>query len=153
MSRAAVRRAARLGLPYFPPQPMPELEALYAGECARHGRDAVIERHDDMTLLLVDEDPDRAWRELGPYLLHEAQEYAHWARDGVERRYEAATTSIDELRARRVYEILTPDECLDRARAARGAYRPILHPLAGGMPPDRARRCVELYVERVLARL
>jgi alkanesulfonate monooxygenase SsuD/methylene tetrahydromethanopterin reductase-like flavin-dependent oxidoreductase (luciferase family) len=153
MSKVAVRRAARLGLPYFPPQPMPELEALYAAECKAHGRDPVIERHDDMSLLFVDEDPERAWQELGPFLLREADEYAQWARGGVERHYEANTSSIDELRARRVYEILTPEQCLERARGARGVYRPILHPLAGGIPPERARRCVELYVERVLARL
>jgi alkanesulfonate monooxygenase SsuD/methylene tetrahydromethanopterin reductase-like flavin-dependent oxidoreductase (luciferase family) len=153
MSKVAVRRAARLGLPYFPPQPMPELEALYAAECARLGHNAVIERHDDMSLLFVDEDPERAWREIGPFLLREADEYAQWARGGVERHYEAATTSIDDLRARRVYEILTPDQCLERARGAQGTYRPILHPLAGGIPLERGRECVELYVKRVLGRL
>jgi alkanesulfonate monooxygenase SsuD/methylene tetrahydromethanopterin reductase-like flavin-dependent oxidoreductase (luciferase family) len=152
MSPAAVRRAARYGLPYFPPQPMPELEALYLRETQRLGTNGRIERHEDLSLLFIDEDPERAWRELGPYFLREAEEYAAWAREGVERRYEAQVSGIDELRRQRVYEILTPDECLARARACSGVYRPILHPLAGGIPPARARDCMRLFAERVLAR-
>jgi alkanesulfonate monooxygenase SsuD/methylene tetrahydromethanopterin reductase-like flavin-dependent oxidoreductase (luciferase family) len=153
MSAAAVRRAARYGLPYFPPQPMPELEALYLRECERLGTQGRIERHDDLSLLFIDEHPERAWAELGPYFLREAEEYATWAREGVERRYEARVASIDELRRERVYEILTPDECLARARACTGVYKPILHPLAGGIPVARAHDCMSLFAERVLARL
>ena len=51
-----------------------------------------IERHEDLSLLFIDEDPERAWAELGPYFLREAAEYALWAREGVERRYEAHVT-------------------------------------------------------------
>jgi len=153
MSAVAVRRAARHGLPYFPPQPMPELEALYLAECARLGTPGRIERHEDLSLLFIDDDPERAWAELGPYFLREASEYALWAREGVERRYEAHVTTIDELRRQRVYEILTPEECLERARARQGVYKPILHPLAGGIPVQRAQGCLQLFVDRVLAPL
>jgi alkanesulfonate monooxygenase SsuD/methylene tetrahydromethanopterin reductase-like flavin-dependent oxidoreductase (luciferase family) len=153
MSAVAVRRAARYGLPYFPPQPMPELEALYLRETERLGTRGRIERHDDLSLLFIDEDPERAWTELGPYFMREAAEYAAWARQGVERRYEAQVSSVDELKRQRVYEILTPDQCLERARACDGIYKPILHPLAGGIPPTRARDCMQLFAERVLARL
>jgi alkanesulfonate monooxygenase SsuD/methylene tetrahydromethanopterin reductase-like flavin-dependent oxidoreductase (luciferase family) len=152
MSPAAVKRAARYGLPYFPPQPMPDLEALYLGEVERLGTPGRIERHDDLSLLFIDKDPDRAWAELGPHFLREAEEYALWARGGVERRYEAQATTVEELRRQRVYEILTPDECLERARAARGTYKPILHPLAGGIPIRRAQDCIQLFADRVLAR-
>jgi hypothetical protein len=85
--------------------------------------------------------------------LREAEEYATWTCEGVERRYEAHVASIDELRRQRVYEILTPDECLSRARACTGTYKPILHPLAGGIPLARAQECMQLFAERVLARL
>jgi alkanesulfonate monooxygenase SsuD/methylene tetrahydromethanopterin reductase-like flavin-dependent oxidoreductase (luciferase family) len=153
MSATAVRRAARFGLPWFPPQPMPELEALYIAECDRLGTRAHVERHDDMSLLYIAEDPDRAWAEIGPWLLREAEEYALWARGGVERRYEAQVTTVDELRRQRVYEILTPDECLERARACPGIWKPILHPLAGGIPIAQAEACMQLFAERVLARL
>jgi len=152
MSPAAVKRAARYGLPYFPPQPMPELESLYEAEAKRLGTRGRIERHDDLSLLFIDEDPDRAWAELGSYFLREAEEYALWARGGVERRYEAQATTVDELRRQRVYEVLTPDECLERARQARGTYKPILHPLAGGIPIRRAQDCMQLFADRVLGR-
>ena len=109
-----------------------------------------IERHEDLSLLFIDDDPERAWQELGPYLLREAEQYALWAREGVERRYESAADSVAALRAQRVYEILTPEEC--RARAlGRREYKPILHPLAGGIPVQRGWTSLRLFVERVLA--
>ena len=149
MSRAAVKRAARYGLPYFPPQPSPELEAVYLEELSRLGRSGFIERHDDLSLLILDHDPDRAWQELGPFLLREAEEYARWTRAGVARAYEAAAASVTALRAQKVYEIITPEECRTRA-AARREYRPILHPLAGGIPIERGWRSLRLFVEQVL---
>jgi len=36
-SKAAVRRAARFGLPYMPPANMPELEAYYYEQCQEQG--------------------------------------------------------------------------------------------------------------------
>jgi len=153
MSKVAARRAAKFGLPFFPAQPMPELEAYYLEELKRNGKTGFVETHADMTLLFIDENPDKAWEELGPYLLKETQQYSQWQRAGVSRHYQSQSDSIDALRKQRIYEILTPDQCLARARAATGEYKPILHPLAGGIPLDRAWRCVELFSERVLKRL
>jgi alkanesulfonate monooxygenase SsuD/methylene tetrahydromethanopterin reductase-like flavin-dependent oxidoreductase (luciferase family) len=150
MSAAAVKRAARFGLPYFPAQPSPELEALYLEESARLGRTGLIERHDDLSLLIVDDDPDRAWLDLGPYLLREAEEYARWRRAGVARHYESVADSVEALRAQKAYEIISPEECCSRA-AERSEYRPILHPLAGGIPVGRGWKSLRLFVERVLA--
>ena len=149
MSRAAVKRAARYGLPYFPAQPSPELEALYLAEIARLGKPGFIERHEDLSLLIVEEDPDDAWRELGPFLLRETEEYARWSRPGVARSYESTVDSVAALRAQKVYEILTPEECRSRA-SARQVYRPILHPLAGGIPAERAWRSLQLFADQVL---
>jgi len=132
---------------------MPELEALYLAETARLGRPGRIERHEDLSLLFIDEHPERAWAELGTYFLREAEEYALWARGGVERRYETTVTTVEELRRQRMYEILTPDECLERARSSRDTYKPILHPLAGGIPVQRAQACMQLFSDRVLGRL
>ncbi len=153
MSAVAVKRAARYGLPYFPAQPMPELEALYVAECARHGTTAQLDVHRDMALLFIDEDPERAWEELGPYFLREMTQYSAWAKGGVARHYQSDSKSIAALRAQGMFEILTPEQCLARARASNGEYRPILHPLAGGIPPARAWDCLHLFAEKVLARL
>lgn len=150
MSAAAARRAARYGLPFFPAQPMPEIEALYLAECARLGTRARLVTHLDVSLLLIDEDPDRAWEELGPHLLRECREYASWRQEGIARHYESSSRSISELRAQRIFEILTPEECRARAAACGREYQPVLHPLAGGIPPQRAWRSLTLFAERVL---
>ena len=157
MSRAAARRAARFGLPFYPPAPMPELEAEYRAELQRLGKSGHTESPGpEASLLFIDENPERAWEEIGPYLLREAQEYSSWRREGVERPYEAdssmqqETLTLQQLRAQKRYEIITPQECRQRVRAAGDHYNPILHPLCGGIPIERAWRSLELYVERVL---
>lgn len=152
MSKVAVKRAARLGLPFFPAQPTPELEAFYLEECARLGTrgEVIIQR--EMSLWFLADDPDEAWSAVGPCFLKESQEYSAWSRPGVKRHFANASLTVDQLRAQGVYEILTPDQALARIRAATADYMPILHPLAGGVPLDRAWRCMELFgqvMERV----
>jgi len=68
----------------------------------------------------------------------------------VERPFASADLTLERLREQRLYEILTPAECLARIRAADGDYAVILHPLAGGVPLARAWNCLRLYVEQVL---
>jgi len=145
MSKVAVRRAARFGLPFFPAQPTPELEALYMEECARNGTEGRLVVHRDLAQWIIDEDPDEAWNAIGPCLVKETQEYSGWSRPGVARHYAVGSLTVEELRRQKVYEILTPDEALTRIRAATGEFMPILHPLAGGIPLDRAWRCMELF--------
>jgi alkanesulfonate monooxygenase SsuD/methylene tetrahydromethanopterin reductase-like flavin-dependent oxidoreductase (luciferase family) len=151
MSAAAAKRAAKFGLPFFPPAQMPELEAVYHAELQRLGKQgAAGSPGADAALLFIDENPDRAWEELGPYFLREAREYGSWARRGVERPYGAGDITAAELRAQRRYEILTPAQCRQRIAAAAADYQPILHPLCGGVPVERAWHCLKLYVEQVL---
>jgi alkanesulfonate monooxygenase SsuD/methylene tetrahydromethanopterin reductase-like flavin-dependent oxidoreductase (luciferase family) len=152
MTKIAARRAARFGLPFFPAQPMPELEAYYLEECARLGVQGEVIVHRDMALWFIAEDPDQAWAEIGPCFLKETAEYSSWARPGVNRHYVVTNAAVEELRRQRVYEILTPDQALARLEAAKDDMLPILHPLAGGVPLDRAWRCMELFGE-VLGRL
>jgi alkanesulfonate monooxygenase SsuD/methylene tetrahydromethanopterin reductase-like flavin-dependent oxidoreductase (luciferase family) len=152
MSKVAVRRAARLGLPFFPAQPTPALESYYLEECARLGKTGRVVIQREMSLWFIALDPDEAWTEVGPFFLKESQEYSGWSRPGVKRHFANASLTVDDLRRQGVYEILTPDQALARIRAATADYMPILHPLAGGVPLDRAWRCIELFGE-VLARV
>jgi len=154
MSKTAVQRAAKFGLPFFPPQPMPELQEYYLAEAQKHGKAGRVEVHEDMSLLFIDDDPDRAWAELGPYFLRETQEYSSWRRGGVARHYQTESASVDELRKQGTFEIITPEECLTRAKSTEGRdYKPVLHPLAGGIPLDRAWHCLELFSSKVLSQL
>lgn len=152
MSPAAAKRAARWGLPFLPGQPMPEMEAIYTAECERLGKTAKVETFTDLTQLFIDPDPEAAWEELGPYFLKEVTQYAEWTRAGVKRFYNAGSESIQSLRAAGTYEILTPEQCRERAAALDRPWRPILHLLAGGIPIERAWGSLRLFTDEVLAK-
>ena len=136
---------------------MPELEDYYHEQVAREGKGGMVmsfatDLEQSNAMLFIDRDPERAWEELAPYFLHELQEYASWKVPGVPRPQEADVNSAAELRAQKRFEILTPEECLARFRAA-GNYSAVLHPLAGGVPVERAWDCLRLYVDEVLTPL
>ncbi len=154
MSKAAARRAARFGLPLFPPMHMPELEAYYNEQVEKEGKGgAVLSFATDMeqanSMLFIDPEPDKAWEELAPYFLHELQEYASWKVEGVPRPQESDVQSVEDLRAQKRFEILTPQACLERIHDNTD-YSAVLHPLAGGVPVERAWQCLRLYAEEVL---
>jgi alkanesulfonate monooxygenase SsuD/methylene tetrahydromethanopterin reductase-like flavin-dependent oxidoreductase (luciferase family) len=152
MSKASARRAARFGLPFFPPMEMPELADVYRAELARCGtRGSVFFPNEANSMLFIDEDPQRAWQELAPYFLRETQEYAAWRREGVPRPGEQSVTDIEGLKAQKRYKVLTPEECIERIRKSGEGFTPALHPLVGGIPVERAWRGLELYVDKVLA--
>ena len=86
MSKAAARRAAKYGLPFYPPMGMPELEKLYYSELEKHDKTGFCyypKSGNSMTFL--HENPDQAWEESGPYFLNETREYSSWKLDGVPR--------------------------------------------------------------------
>ncbi|MEU3826343.1 LLM class flavin-dependent oxidoreductase [Streptomyces sp. NPDC029080] len=148
-SKAAARRAARLGLPFFPSAHLPELEAYYKEKLTEYGTEGwTMMPAAETPLLHVAEDPDRAWAEFGGHFLHEARTYASWQTDGIRSAVRSAATSVEQLRAEGVYRILTPEQC-----AAQGLDSLVLHPLAGGMPVKEGWRSLRLFAERVLPAL
>jgi alkanesulfonate monooxygenase SsuD/methylene tetrahydromethanopterin reductase-like flavin-dependent oxidoreductase (luciferase family) len=149
-SVAAAKRAARFGLPYFPAAHLPEREALYYEECAAHGTTGFCMMPSPETVMLhVADDPDRAWAELGDYFLHEASTYAGWQTPDITSAVHSHAHTVEELRAEGIYQVLTPDECVDRARTQGAAAAFCLHPLCGGMPIDRAWESVQLFTDKV----
>lgn len=148
-SRAAARRAARLGLPFFPSAHLPELEAYYREQLAAHGTEGWTMMPGERTPLLhLSEDPDRTWAKYGEHFLHEARTYASWQSKDIRSAVRSAATTVEELRAEGVYQVLTPDEC-----ASLGADSLVLHPLCGGMPPQEGWRSLRLFTNDVLPRL
>jgi len=150
MSTAAAKRAARFGLPFYPPMPRPELEQLYYAELAKHGNTGFVYSPDEANaMVFVDPDPECAWRELGPYFLAEMREYSSWRLEGVQRPSEAEVETIADVRASGRFEIITPQACRERL-LARPKQTLVLHPLAGGIPLDRAWRGLELFRDEVI---
>ncbi|MEE8311552.1 MAG: LLM class flavin-dependent oxidoreductase [Candidatus Binatia bacterium] len=151
-TRAAATRAATLDIGLFAQGGGPQLEAFYRAECARFGReprDCMIPPEGIITSAFVAEDPDRAWRDMGQYLLHDSMMYASWWKESrlasVSR---SDATTVDELRAQGgPYAILTPAEAIEYI--ATNFVLP-MQPLCGGMPPALAWRSLELLAERVL---
>ncbi|MFE7510654.1 LLM class flavin-dependent oxidoreductase [Streptomyces sp. NPDC057540] len=145
-SRAAARRAARLGLPFFPSAHLPELEAYYRERCAEYGTEGWTMMPAEVTPLLhLSEDPDRTWAEHGEHFLHEARTYASWQSKDIRSAVRSAATTVAELRAEGVYRVVTPEECL-----ALGLESLVLHPLCGGMPVEEGWRSLRLFCDRVL---
>ncbi|MES5817316.1 LLM class flavin-dependent oxidoreductase [Streptomyces sp. RG80] len=148
-SRAAARRAARLGLPFFPSAHLPELEAYYKERLVEYGTEGwTMMPAAETPLLHIAENPEEVWESYGSCFLHEARTYASWQSGDIRSAVKSAATSVDELRAEGVYRILTPEQCLDQ-----GLDNLVLHPLAGGMPPAEGWRSLRLFAERVLPAL
>jgi alkanesulfonate monooxygenase SsuD/methylene tetrahydromethanopterin reductase-like flavin-dependent oxidoreductase (luciferase family) len=154
-SAVTVRRAARFGMSYISQgSGDPALAQIYQEECERVGNPpgmCIIPQPGMVTSAFVAEDPDRAWSQLGPYLLHDARMYASWLGDDNPSITKSKTGSVDGLRAEQgAYRIFTPDEAIASAREF-GMLQ--LQPLCGGIPPELAWKSLELLGSKVLPAL
>jgi alkanesulfonate monooxygenase SsuD/methylene tetrahydromethanopterin reductase-like flavin-dependent oxidoreductase (luciferase family) len=150
-SKVAARRAARFGLPMFPAAHMPELEAYYYEQCKEHGTQGFCMMPGaDTVMTHIAEDPDKCWAELGDHFFHEASTYHSWQTPDIKSAVHSYATNVDELRAEGIYQVLTPDECVERAKETGSVG---LHPLVGGMPIDAGWDSIRLYCEQVLPKV
>lgn len=153
MSAVAARRAARFGLPFYPPYEDAELARAYEEELQRRGNTGfVVHPGEGNTMLFVDDHPDAAWQRLGTHFLREMREYSRWRLEGIRRPAEVHIETIDDLKQSGRFAIMTPAAA--RALLADGARRNVvLHPLVGGVSPEIAWQSLRLFVEQVLAPL
>jgi alkanesulfonate monooxygenase SsuD/methylene tetrahydromethanopterin reductase-like flavin-dependent oxidoreductase (luciferase family) len=152
-SKVVARRAARFGLGMIAQGADPGLEQIYRAECEKLGTTPgffVNPPVGTVTAGFVAEDPEKAWQEMGNYLLHDARMYADWA-DAKHAHSAADTTSLEALRSQPgAYRIFTPDEAVEHIRS-NGLL--LTQPLCGGLPPDLAWPSLELLVSSVLPRV
>ena len=150
-SAAATRRAARLGLGMIGGGTNPNLHRLYHDACQSLGQTPglfVDPPPGTVTAGFVAEDPDRAWSEMGPHLLHDAQQYAQWMGPQQAQITGQLANSVEMLRANQgIYRIMTPEEAIEYIRQ-HGAF--VSMPLCGGLPPELAWPSLELLAHRVL---
>ncbi len=149
----AVRRAARLGMGMLTMGGNPELDALYRSSCAKYGTKPQLFINpvgDSPSTCFIARDPDRAWREIGPYMLHDAEMYASWFKE-MGTITKSSALSVEALRSENGnYRILTPEEAVLRIRK-HGAV--MLQPLCGGLPPALAWQSLELLASDVLPKV
>ena len=152
-SRAAARRAARFGLGFFAQTWAPGLEDAYRDECARVGNEpgmCFIPAPGSATSVFVAEDVDRAWNDIGPFMLHDAQMYASWLQDSAAASKSNAPTIAALRDEAGPYRVFTPDEAVEYIRTH--GMLP-LHPLCGGCPPALAWETLDLVAKRVMPQL
>jgi alkanesulfonate monooxygenase SsuD/methylene tetrahydromethanopterin reductase-like flavin-dependent oxidoreductase (luciferase family) len=153
-SAVAARRAACFGLGMIAQGTNPELNAIYEKECEKLGTTpglCINPPSGSVTSAFVSKDPDRAWAELGPYLLHDAQAYAAWLGEHNRSVTKSVAATVDELRAQNgAYEIFTPDGAVAHIKQT-GIL--LTQPLCGGLPPDLAWPSLELMASDVLPRI
>jgi len=149
----AVRRAARFGMGMMTMGGRPELSAIYAQACVEYGTQPqpfINPVGDSPNTCFVARDVDAAWREIGPYMLHDAEMYASWFKE-MGSITKSTALSVEALRAENGnYRILTPEQAAARIRQ-HGAL--MLQPLCGGLPPEIAWRSLELLASDVLPRV
>ena len=150
-SKAAARRAARLADHFVPT--VPEYFEVYREERRKLGKPDPGPSPQGMQFVHVSEDPDAAWERIAPHAMHETNAYGKWIEEaGTDAPYERVDDP-DALRASGQYEVLTPDELLERLRAMGPAAGVTLHPLMGGMDPDLSWESLRLIESKVLPAL
>jgi len=148
---AAARRAGRHGVGFMAQGGGPELQEIYERSARDSGHEPVmcyIPSIDTHTTAFVAEDPDRAWDELGPYLMHDVRGYAKWNLGRSDTASISFVETAEQLRAeRRSHVIFTVEEAVELVR---GGSVLQLHPLVGGLPPDVAWPYLETVVDKVM---
>jgi alkanesulfonate monooxygenase SsuD/methylene tetrahydromethanopterin reductase-like flavin-dependent oxidoreductase (luciferase family) len=152
---AAAERAGRHGIGFFAQKGDPALGVAYEEAARAAGHDpgmCILTPSDATTTMFVAEDLDRAWEELGPYLMHDVHSYAEWNSATNQGNLDSASLSFvstaEELRAEnRSHRILSVDEAIEVVRSGQPLA---LHPLIGGLPPDIAWRYLETVSNKVL---
>ncbi len=153
-STAAARRAGRNGLGFFAQSDDGSLRHAYEEAARAAGHEpgwCFLPPSDLPTSLFVADDVDRAWDELGPYLMHDARSYGALNAGGAATASVSFAGSIEELRAeKRSHRVVTVDEAISLARS--GLPLP-LHPLVGGLPPEIAWRYLRTVTDDVVPAL
>ena len=150
----AARRAAKygLGLWVLQPEMLPaygELVGVYKDECQQLGREPGLIMASPLPVHVA-RDPEAAWAQLGPHILHLAKSYASMASD-------ADTTSspfynintIEQVRAAGFLNVLTPEQAVEFANNTPIA----LMPLISGLSPKIGWEMLELFAAEVMPKL
>jgi alkanesulfonate monooxygenase SsuD/methylene tetrahydromethanopterin reductase-like flavin-dependent oxidoreductase (luciferase family) len=151
---AAARRAARLRLPMLPMNTDPRVSEAYYDEAKKIGFEGgFVMVPDGPTFLHVTDDPERAWSQIGEYLLYETSTYASFQTKGQVSTPMVQAEDIDGLKQAPQIWVGTPDEIVAKAAEVPPMGALNFHPLAGGLPPDLAWASLELFADKVLPRL
>ena len=138
-SLAAARRAGRYGLGMLANGNVAGMREAYEASCRKHGHTpgaAFFPDRDTPSVTFVADDLDRAWSELGEYMLHDARGYAEWNPGNETSAGMSDVTTVAELRETSKSHVIIPiSEAISRVRVGKMLR---LSPLCGGLPPEIA---------------
>jgi alkanesulfonate monooxygenase SsuD/methylene tetrahydromethanopterin reductase-like flavin-dependent oxidoreductase (luciferase family) len=151
---ATARRAARLADGYFP-FAVTGLVEEYQRECAALGKEpGVTFFTTGPSFLHVSHDPERAWPQVMPHVMHYLNSYAAWTSEDPAMAEVTPYHRTDDpavVRASPEYQVVTPDECLNLLRDLESTCSHVaINPILVGLSPELAWESLELFVNEVL---
>lgn len=153
-SPPAARRAGKHGLMFFAQTDDPKLGEIYAETCRANGHEpglCILPSQDAPTTTFVAEDVDKAWEELGKYIMQDVLAYQKWNEGRTDISSISQAKTVDELRAEnRTHRIMSVDEAVAFVKG--GAPLSLL-PLAGGLPADLAWKYLRIVSDKVMPKL
>jgi alkanesulfonate monooxygenase SsuD/methylene tetrahydromethanopterin reductase-like flavin-dependent oxidoreductase (luciferase family) len=153
-SKPAARRAARFGLPIMWAAPVPEIEAHYYEKCAEYGTQGfAMAPPEDFHHVFFAEDVDAGWAAMGEHILHEATTYSSWQTSDIKSSAHSHAKTVAELREEGLYQIVSPAQAVEEAKAAGDFAVFAMHPLCGGMPISESWKQVDLLRNEILPAL
>jgi alkanesulfonate monooxygenase SsuD/methylene tetrahydromethanopterin reductase-like flavin-dependent oxidoreductase (luciferase family) len=144
---ASAKRAAKYGLGFNPLSPA--LDTVYIEECRKLGKTPgpIFGRSVGTHCA---EDVEKAWQEVGEYVLFMAKAYAAISADPNESNSPLhGLDTIEKVRASGMIQVLTPDQCVQLAKTRHLS----LMPLISGLPPDVGWKSLQLFTEKALPRI
>jgi hypothetical protein len=147
----SARRAARFHLPFMPPLADDALAQAYYEEAERVGfASPFVVMPSGPGAVIVSDDPERVWHQIGPHTLYDAQTYASWQYADQRSSWSIEAEDVAGVRASGQYQVVTPDECVKLAREHASVT---LHPLVGGIDPAIGWESLQLVADKVMPEL
>jgi alkanesulfonate monooxygenase SsuD/methylene tetrahydromethanopterin reductase-like flavin-dependent oxidoreductase (luciferase family) len=153
---ASAIRAAELGDGFLPTVMTDELRQAYIDRCAALGKPpgAILDITRGPSFIFVTEDPDAAWKQIGPHVMYETNAYARWAEaTGTIMRFKPVET-LEDARALPNYKVVTPRQCIELGTELhRTDSLMIFTPSLAGLSEDLSWSSLELFADKVLPAL
>ena len=147
----SARRAARFHLPFMPPVADDDLARAYYEEAEKVGFGSpFVMMPSGPGAVIVSDDPERVWHQIGRHALYGAQTYASWQYADQRSSWNVEADDVAGVRASGQYQVVTPGDCV---KLAREHSTVTLHPLVGGIDPAIGWESLQLVVNEVMPQL
>ncbi len=152
-SRAAVRRAARLGDGYIGTGAMKEQYRWYVEELRALGRDPSRPKlAGGHFWLIVARDPEKTWKEVAPHVLYQINVYAEWLSKAGQPLFPPMPDEA-ALKASGLLHVVTPERAvamIEEYVATVPIERYYTWTIPPGYPPSEVNEHLELFATRVI---